>query len=221
MEDLSTLEAVVGSPPAMSKQQKKPLNTVELTDIDNLLENSLSESDFENNAPAPSVSSAAYLFSLLLLASKYLVAPFLNRNIRKYVLVSDVLAILPTENVFFCFYEYFATQGLSLSVCTEDMDCFYRKVAVELGDSISENKKWNTRCVKLLPGNYEEKQNLFSIAKKVRTNTSKRYDKLLLLISINQFQLRVIAENLGENKGEVGFLPIRLTRDSTGQDKIC
>ncbi|VDK72916.1 unnamed protein product [Cylicostephanus goldi] len=70
-------------------------------------------------------------------AQKFLVAPFLDRNVRKYVLVSDVIATPAAEPVFFCFYEYFATQGLSLSVCTEDMNCFYKKVSVELGESIA------------------------------------------------------------------------------------
>ncbi|KHJ99178.1 hypothetical protein OESDEN_00840 [Oesophagostomum dentatum] len=36
-----------------------------------------------------------------------------------------------------------------------------------------------------------------------------------------KYELRIIAENLEENKGEVGFLPIRLARDSNGEDRIC
>ncbi|RCN33914.1 hypothetical protein ANCCAN_20243, partial [Ancylostoma caninum] len=121
-------------------------------------------------------------------AQKFLVAPFVDPRVRKYTLVSESVSIPSMESVFFCFDEYFATQGLSLDVCTEQMECFYKKTVVALGDSIYENKKWNTRCVKLRPGTYE---------------------------------LRVIAENLGENKGEVGFLPIRLAHDPAGQNRIC
>ncbi|EYB97218.1 hypothetical protein Y032_0142g2305 [Ancylostoma ceylanicum] len=88
-------------------------------------------------------------------AQKFLVAPFMDSHVNKYTLVSESVSIPSTDSVFFCFDEYFATQGLSLAVCTEQMDCFYKKTAVVLGDSIYENKKWNTRCVKLRPGTYE------------------------------------------------------------------
>ncbi|PIO63355.1 hypothetical protein TELCIR_15044 [Teladorsagia circumcincta] len=133
---------------------------------------------------------------------KFLVAPFLDPNIRSYTLVSEALTIPLMETVYFCFYEYLATQGLSLSVCTDRMDCFYRKDTLLTGNTIDvrekiqttecwlgqENKKWNVRCVKLPVGTYE---------------------------------LRVIAENNGENKGEIGFLPIRLAHDPAGQKMIC
>ncbi|KAK6015137.1 hypothetical protein OSTOST_19442 [Ostertagia ostertagi] len=103
-------------------------------------------------------------------AQKFLVAPFLDPNIRSYTLVSEALTIPLMETVYFCFYEYLATQGLSLSVCTDRMDCFYRKDTLLTGNTID---------------------------------------------------LRVIAENSGENKGEIGFLPIRLAHDPAGQKMIC
>ncbi|CAB3400511.1 unnamed protein product [Caenorhabditis bovis] len=114
-------------------------------------------------------------------AQKFLVAPFFDTHISSYTLVSEVMNVPLLEQVYFCFYEYFATEGFSLSVCTDKMDCFYKKSGLSMGNEMQENKKWNIRCAKLPPGTYE---------------------------------LRVIAENSGENKGEVGFLPIRLSRDS-------
>lgn len=70
------------------------------------------------------------------LAQKFLVAPFMDPHVKKYTLVSERLSIPSMESVFFCFDEYFATQGLSLAVCTEEMECFYKKTAFALGDSI-------------------------------------------------------------------------------------
>ncbi|CAD6185149.1 unnamed protein product [Caenorhabditis auriculariae] len=110
-------------------------------------------------------------------AQKFLVAPFFDSHISSYTLVSEQITIPLMEEVYFCFYEYYATQGLSLSVCTDKMDCFYKKNSLTMGEAVEDNKKWNIRCAKMPPGNYE---------------------------------MRVIAENTGENKGEVGFLPIRL-----------
>uniref|UniRef100_A0A8R1DR47 MAM domain-containing protein n=1 Tax=Caenorhabditis japonica TaxID=281687 RepID=A0A8R1DR47_CAEJA len=121
-------------------------------------------------------------------AQKFLVAPFFDTHISSYTLVSESLNVPLLEEVYFCFYEYYATEGLSVAVCTDKMDCFYKKNNLSMGDSLRENKKWNIRCAKLPPGSYE---------------------------------LRVIAENAGENKGEVGFLPIRLARDPKGQQLIC
>ncbi|KJH43393.1 hypothetical protein DICVIV_10585 [Dictyocaulus viviparus] len=121
-------------------------------------------------------------------AQKFLVAPFLNNQASSYTLVSKSLTIPLIEAVFFCFHEYIATYGLVLSVCTDKMDCFYKKNTLILGDAIDQNKRWNIRCIKLPAG---------------------------------EFELRVIAENLGENKGEIGFLPIGLSRDSTGHHSIC
>ncbi|EFO89666.1 hypothetical protein CRE_07374 [Caenorhabditis remanei] len=121
-------------------------------------------------------------------AQKFLVAPFFDSHISSYTLVSEALNVPLLEEVYFCFYEYYATEGLSIAVCTDKMDCFYKKSGLTMGDSLRENKKWNVRCSKLPPGTYE---------------------------------LRVIAENAGENKGEVGFLPIRLARDAKGQQLIC
>lgn len=121
-------------------------------------------------------------------AQKFLVAPFFDSHISSYTLVSEALNVPLLEEVYFCFYEYYATEGLSIAVCTDKMDCFYKKSGLTMGDSLRENKKWNIRCSKLPPGTYE---------------------------------LRVIAENAGENKGEVGFLPIRLARDAKGQQLIC
>uniref|UniRef100_A0A1I7TCP1 MAM domain-containing protein n=1 Tax=Caenorhabditis tropicalis TaxID=1561998 RepID=A0A1I7TCP1_9PELO len=121
-------------------------------------------------------------------AQKFLVAPFFDSHISSYTLVSEALNVPLLEEVYFCFYEYYATEGLSIAVCTDKMDCFYKKSGLTMGDGLRENKKWNIRCSKLPPGTYE---------------------------------LRVIAENAGENKGEVGFLPIRLARDAKGQQLIC
>ncbi|CAP23256.2 Protein CBG02103 [Caenorhabditis briggsae] len=121
-------------------------------------------------------------------AQKFLVAPFFDSHISSYTLVSESLNIPLLEEVYFCFYEYYATEGLSIAVCTDKMDCFYKKSGLTMGDGLRENKKWNIRCSKLPPGTYE---------------------------------LRVIAENAGDNKGEVGFLPIRLARDAKGQQLIC
>ncbi|CAI5455998.1 unnamed protein product [Caenorhabditis angaria] len=121
-------------------------------------------------------------------AQKFLVAPFFDSHITSYTLVSEQLNIPLLEEVFFCFYEYYATEGLSISVCTDKMDCFYKKTELAMGEDLQKNKKWNIRCTKLPPGTYE---------------------------------LRVIAENSGENKGEIGFLPIRLSRDDQGTQLIC
>ncbi|CCD72285.2 MAM domain-containing protein [Caenorhabditis elegans] len=121
-------------------------------------------------------------------AQKFLVAPFFDSHISSYTLVSEALNVPLLEEVYFCFYEYYATEGLSIAICTDKMDCFYKKSGLTMGEGLRENKKWNIRCSKLPPGTYE---------------------------------LRVIAENAGENKGEVGFLPIRLSRDSKGQQLIC
>ncbi|PAV64747.1 hypothetical protein WR25_26237 [Diploscapter pachys] len=121
-------------------------------------------------------------------AQKFLVAPFLDSHISSYALVSESLTVPPLKDVYFCFYEYYATHGLSLSVCTDKMDCFYKKSGLAMGENIDENKKWNIRCPKLPVGTYE---------------------------------LRVIAENGGDNKGEVGFLPIRLAYDAEGKQLIC
>ncbi|WKY15795.1 hypothetical protein Q1695_000910 [Nippostrongylus brasiliensis] len=103
-------------------------------------------------------------------AQKFLVAPFLDSNVNSYTLVTEPLTVPLMEPVYFCFHEYFATQGLSLSICTDKMECFYRKRTLLTGDGID---------------------------------------------------LRVVAENFGENKGEIGFLPIRLARDPAGQQMIC
>ncbi|KAK6046921.1 hypothetical protein COOONC_15576, partial [Cooperia oncophora] len=121
-------------------------------------------------------------------AQKFLVAPFLDSNIQSYTLVSEALTIPMVEPIYFCFYEYLATQGLSLTICTDRMDCFYKKDSLMTGNTIDENKKWNVRCVRLPVGTYE---------------------------------LRVLAENNGDNKGELGFLPIRLAYDPAGQKMIC
>uniref|UniRef100_A0A7I4XWF5 MAM domain-containing protein n=1 Tax=Haemonchus contortus TaxID=6289 RepID=A0A7I4XWF5_HAECO len=101
---------------------------------------------------------------------KFLVAPFMDPNTKSYTLVSEALTVPLMETVYFCFYEYFATQGFVLSICTDRMDCFYKKDALMTGNTID---------------------------------------------------LRVIAENNGDNKGEIGFLPIRLARDPAGQQMIC
>ncbi|PIO69552.1 hypothetical protein TELCIR_08618, partial [Teladorsagia circumcincta] len=74
-------------------------------------------------------------------AQKFLVAPFLDPNIRSYTLVSEALTIPLMETVYFCFYEYLATQGLSLSVCTDRMDCFYRKDTLLTGNTIDDSKQ--------------------------------------------------------------------------------
>uniref|UniRef100_A0A0K0DQV0 MAM domain-containing protein n=1 Tax=Angiostrongylus cantonensis TaxID=6313 RepID=A0A0K0DQV0_ANGCA len=121
-------------------------------------------------------------------AHKFLVAPFLDAHVTGYTLVSESLTVPHMEPVFFCFHDYIATHGLRLSICTDNMDCFYKKNTLLLGNAVDENKKWNIHCVKLPTGKYE---------------------------------LRVMAENLGGNKGEVGFLPIRLSRDPDGQEFIC
>ncbi|CAI2356703.1 unnamed protein product [Caenorhabditis sp. 36 PRJEB53466] len=121
-------------------------------------------------------------------AQKFLVAPFFDSHISSYTLVSESLNVPLLEEVYFCFYEYYATEGLSIAICTDKMDCFYKKSTLTMGEGLRDNKKWNIRCAKLPPGSYE---------------------------------LRVIAENAGENKGEVGFLPIRLSRDGKGQQLIC
>ncbi|VDM59941.1 unnamed protein product [Angiostrongylus costaricensis] len=121
-------------------------------------------------------------------AQKFLVAPFLDAHATSYTLVSESLTVPHMEPVFFCFHDYIATHGLRLSICTDNMDCFYKKDTLLLGNAVDENKKWNIHCVKLPIGKYE---------------------------------LRVMAENLGGNKGEVGFLPIRLSRDPAGQEFIC
>ncbi|CAI4227334.1 unnamed protein product [Auanema sp. JU1783] len=118
-------------------------------------------------------------------AQKYLVASFLNNVVNNYILVSDILQV-PSTDTFFCFYEYFATEGLTLSICTSEMDCFYSKNNLTI--ALKENRKWNIRCTRLPEGVY---------------------------------RIRVIAENRGKNKGEVGFLPIRLSRDPDGLDFIC
>ncbi|KAJ1372025.1 hypothetical protein KIN20_034082 [Parelaphostrongylus tenuis] len=103
-------------------------------------------------------------------AQKFLVAPFLGTHTTSYTLVSESLTVPSMEEVFFCFHDYVATHGLALSICTDSMECFYKKNTLLLGNAVD---------------------------------------------------LRVIAENLGGNKGEVGFLPIRLSRDAAGQHLIC
>ncbi|CAJ0959054.1 unnamed protein product, partial [Mesorhabditis belari] len=124
-------------------------------------------------------------------AKKFLVAPFLDSHITSYSLVTEKLNIPLAEEVYFCFYEFLATNGLSMSVCTDRSECFYRQTRLNVGDGVNankENKKWNLRCSRLPTGIYE---------------------------------LRVIAENMGDNKGEIGFLPVRLSKDPVGQEFIC
>ncbi|VDL69508.1 unnamed protein product [Nippostrongylus brasiliensis] len=104
--------------------------------------------------------------------------------------VPSPFASMPVQSALFesCLELSCNPSGLSLSICTDKMECFYRKRTLLTGDGIDENKKWNVRCVSLPAGTYE---------------------------------LRVVAENFGENKGEIGFLPIRLARDPAGQQMIC
>lgn len=65
------------------------------------------------------------------------------------------------------------------------------------------------RCAKLPVGTFEV-GHVYNVRFQIGSN-----------FEIYNFQLRVIAENLGGNNGEIGFLPIRLARDSAGQQMIC
>ncbi|CAJ0579017.1 unnamed protein product, partial [Mesorhabditis spiculigera] len=125
-------------------------------------------------------------------SEKYLVAPFLDSHIHSYTLVTEKINIPLTEEVYFCFYEYLTTNGLSLSICTERGDCFYQQNILDLKEAFASQKeggkRWELKCRKLPVGIYE---------------------------------MRVIAENMGDNKGEIGFLPVRLSKDSRGQEFIC
>ncbi|KAK5967911.1 hypothetical protein GCK32_006493 [Trichostrongylus colubriformis] len=194
-EGLSTLEELVESPGKNSEKFVGPLTSMSIHPSE---QNSVVQSFAAERSP-PTPPTPAHPFSPGLFesclelscnpsAQKFLVAPFMDPKIKSYTLVSEALNIPLMEPVYFCFNEYVATQGLSLSVCTDRMDCFYRKDTLQTGNTIDENKKWNVRCVKLPVGTYE---------------------------------LRVIAENNGENKGEIGFLPIRLAYDPAGQKMIC
>ncbi|PIO55906.1 hypothetical protein TELCIR_22703 [Teladorsagia circumcincta] len=50
---------------------------------------------------------------------------------------------------------------------------------------------------------------------------NKKWNVRCVKLPVGTYELRVIAENNGENKGEIGFLPIRLAHDPAGQKMIC
>uniref|UniRef100_W6NEM9 Protein R04B3.1 n=1 Tax=Haemonchus contortus TaxID=6289 RepID=W6NEM9_HAECO len=184
MEGLSSLEALVdGTPEKMSNKILNPLTSMSGNPYDKAsivqsisAERSQGMPFTTSTLPPPAMMLSPALFESCLELScnpsgqKFLVAPFMDPNTKSYTLVSEPMTVPLMETVYFCFYEYFATQGFVLSICTDKMDCFYRKDALMTGNTID---------------------------------------------------LRVIAENNGDNKGEIGFLPIRLARDPSGQQMIC
>jgi len=79
-----------------------------------------------------------------------LVAPFLDSHISSYALVSESLTVPPLKDVYFCFYEYYATHGLSLSVCTDKMDCFYKKSGLAMGENIDVTLNLDCNCTRIV-----------------------------------------------------------------------
>uniref|UniRef100_A0A1I7ZVV9 MAM domain-containing protein n=1 Tax=Steinernema glaseri TaxID=37863 RepID=A0A1I7ZVV9_9BILA len=123
--------------------------------------------------------------------SGFLVASFRTGSRRPYVMSSGPISVPQTgdRGLFFCFYEYLATEGLRLALCADRIGsrCFYQRKTLSI-QSVDQNRRWNYKCVALPPGQYE---------------------------------INVIAENVGENRGDVGFVPTRVARHQDGLDTAC
>lgn len=88
----------------------------------------------------------------------FLVAPFVNDRIASYQMTSTPVNVpLSAGAAYFCFYEYFATDGLRLAFCIDKAgrNCFYSRSDISIGDRIQDNRRWNFRCVQLPSGSYE------------------------------------------------------------------
>ncbi|KAK0397050.1 hypothetical protein QR680_001955 [Steinernema hermaphroditum] len=123
--------------------------------------------------------------------SGFLVASFRTASRRPYVMSSGLINVPQgaDRGLYFCFYEYLATEGLRLALCADRQGsrCFYQRKTLSM-QAVDQNRRWNYKCVQLPQGQYE---------------------------------LNVIAENLGENRGDVGFVPTRVARDHDGLESAC
>ncbi|TMS36636.1 hypothetical protein L596_003755 [Steinernema carpocapsae] len=90
--------------------------------------------------------------------SGFLVASFKSASRRPYVLSSGPISVPQTgdRGLYFCFYEYMATEGLRLALCADRQGsrCFYQRKTLAL-QSVDQNRRWNYKCVQLPPGQYE------------------------------------------------------------------
>ncbi|VDN02300.1 unnamed protein product [Thelazia callipaeda] len=50
---------------------------------------------------------------------------------------------------------------------------------------------------------------------------SRRWNLKCAELPVGTYQIHVLAENKGPNKGEIGFMPLRVSRDLAGNDVVC
>ncbi|KHN77141.1 hypothetical protein Tcan_03173 [Toxocara canis] len=103
----------------------------------------------------------------------FLVAPFMNDRVVSYQMISTPVNVpLSAGTIYFCFYEYFATDGMRLALCIDksSSNCFYSRSDINIGERI---------------------------------------------------EVSIVAENRGANRGDIGFVPVRLARNPSGTDVVC
>ncbi|VDK43289.1 unnamed protein product [Anisakis simplex] len=158
----------------------------------------------------------------------YLVAPFTDDNPQSsyYQMISPTVNVPFNEGaLYFCFNEYFATDGLRLAICIDRsaQNCFYSKSDINIETNIEVRTEltivtWQDSFMQMLQScqqrtadgilsvfNFQVVHTRFSVA-------------FYLLIPC---YVSIVAQNRGANRGDIGFVPVRVTRDPSGSDAVC